>query len=470
MLRHYMHALESSDVDAVARIVHLAETDEALERMVLVANDAYLEHLATGSKADTTSATDRVGTTLLPQTPYTVPLTPPTTAPHHRRQRWPGTLVAALLVIALLSGFFALYSGHAIFGPFTNHLTPDYSTIIVARRAPGHVYSLHTSTGAVIWNWSDTVIKSIIRSNDTVYVASFRSNNHGGGTSLVTALRASNGAKLWEVATSHLAGYISMALDSNTLVVDSLDGDGTVYGLSAHSGSVLWTQPATSGLRGRLITAANGLVYTANNRGFSAYDIHSGKLFWTYTADLVLSTSANGPAIIAGSGGLVYFYQYSVLNTLDATTGAFRQRLTTTQIGNPVLVTSDGITFTAKEPQLCAFRIAGAAQLWCTDKIDGTDASLRLVPSPQYLLYSRIVDGKVEVGALDGSTGSQLWSWHGIADRVSVIDAMSLAGANGVLFLTTFHGIYAFDMATGTVLWHALSSIDLSYVQPALAR
>jgi outer membrane protein assembly factor BamB len=485
MLRRYMDAMESSDLDTVARIVHLAETDEALERMVLVANDAYLEHLATASKADTTPATDRVDTPLLSQTPYTFPPTPPTTAPPHRGPRWLGTLVAALLVIALLSGFFALYSGHSIFGQFINHLTPDNSTIIVARQKPGRVYALHASTGSVIWSWSDVVILSIIRSNDAVYIESYGPNDNGGNTSRITALRASNGTKLWEVSTvpgtwSHLAGYIDVALDGDTLVIGSIDANGMVVGVNVHTGAVLWTQHDTSGLLDRLITATNGHVYTSNINGFSAYDIHSGKFLWSYTANPVLTTSANGPAIIAGSGGLVYFYQFDamtadqqevpVLNTLDATTGAFRQRLESAQIGNPILVTADGITFTAKDSRLCAFRIAGATLLWCTDTIDGSDASLRLVPSPQYVLYSRIVDGRVEVGALDSSTGSQLWSWHGIADHVSVINSMSLAGANGVLFLTTYSGIYAFDMATGTVLWHALSSIDLSYVQPALAR
>jgi outer membrane protein assembly factor BamB len=55
------------------------------------------------------------------------------------------------------------------------------------------------------------------------------------------------------------------------------------------------------------------------------------------------------------------------------------------------------------------------------------------------------------------------WRLHGSNN------ANWLAARWGIVFLGTWLGLFALDAATGRLLWHALPTIDLSYVDPALA-
>jgi outer membrane protein assembly factor BamB len=55
------------------------------------------------------------------------------------------------------------------------------------------------------------------------------------------------------------------------------------------------------------------------------------------------------------------------------------------------------------------------------------------------------------------------WQSHG------EMNADWLAARWGIVFLGTWLGLFALDAATGRLLWHALPTIDLSYVEPALA-
>ena len=55
------------------------------------------------------------------------------------------------------------------------------------------------------------------------------------------------------------------------------------------------------------------------------------------------------------------------------------------------------------------------------------------------------------------------WQTHGATN------ANWLAARWGIVFLGTWLGLFALDAATGRLLWHALPTIDLSYVDPALA-
>jgi outer membrane protein assembly factor BamB len=49
------------------------------------------------------------------------------------------------------------------------------------------------------------------------------------------------------------------------------------------------------------------------------------------------------------------------------------------------------------------------------------------------------------------------------------INANNLAARWGIVFLGTWLGLFALDAATGRLLWHALPTVDLSFMDPALA-
>ncbi len=497
VLRRYMRALEEGDVDTMAAIVHLAEIDAALERMLLAANEAYFDpqDVAPGDEVSLATAARfaSIEPAISPQGGRVQRGTP------SRRQLalgpgWLSTMAAMAVLVALLGSFFVLFVSRDALGPNGGQPTQAATTAtsvpiptgtalppeldsIIAGTQQGRLIALRVSSGAVIWNQTYAPLDTIVRSADTVYVA-----EHPGPKDFASifAYRASDGTRLWKVTNLPLEGYTYMALDGGTLVVDSNYGNGTVYGLDADTGTVRWSQPADSGLRGRLITATDGVAYIISLKGFNAYDVSSGKLLWSYidVGRPATTLGNNGPSVVAGSGRMVYYSIFDLVSQLSANlpvlvafddaTGAVRQRLTAAQIGRPLLVTSDGTVYTAKENQLCAFRIVDGKQLWCNSSFDGTEYSLRLVRTSTALLYSRIENDQPEAGALGIANGRQIWSWHGAANLYDASNSMSLAGDKNTLYLATRDGMYAFRVSAGTVLWHALASTNLSFIQPAL--
>jgi outer membrane protein assembly factor BamB len=424
-----------------------------------------------------------------------------------------------LALVAVLSGFIAVFTSRGVSGPFQGTPTPPHvgatdeptvapgDTMIIAGTEQGHVFAMRTDTGAVVWHWNGGALDTFVGSATTVYIASHPGVNDG-DTSVLTALRVTTGAQLWQVRAPHLAGYTYMALDGTTLVAASNDGDGTVYALNAQTGRIRWTQPGVGGtkqcgytlgaLEDRLITSTQGVTYIIYSScdpatnvfydGFEAYTTLSGKLLWQENlgSQPAETLGDNGPSVVAGSGGLAYYYNFDLVSVyppstsmvlaFTTATGAVQQRLTQGDIGVPLLVTAAGIVYATTGNQLCKFHIAGGERLWCNASMTGLKqfapgASFRLIPTSSALLFSQVTaNDHAEVGALDNATGRQIWSWQGTYALYSgSLNAMSLAGDKDRLYLSTREGLYTFQTSTGKLLWHALATTDFSYIEPVLA-
>ena len=391
-------------------------------------------------------------------------------------------------------------------------VAPRDTTIVVGTQQ-GRAFALRTDTGAAIWRWNGGGLDSLVGSATTVYIASHPGTNDG-DTSILTALRATNGAQLWQVREPQLVGYTYMALDGDTLVVTAGDGDGTIYALDAQTGRIRWTRPGVGGQKGcgftagalqnRLITATQGITYImfssldpatcVPQNGFDAYNTLSGKFLWQLqwpfrwqdNGQPVVTQGNNGPSVVAENGDLAYYYAFDLVAPYPASsfrvlafataTGAVQQRLTQADIGAPLLGTTAGIVYTSKDNQFCAFHVAGGERLWCNASMTGLEQpspgfSFRLVPTSSALLFSEVLDnGHAEVGVLDNATGRQIWSWQGpYALYLGISNAMSLVGDTDRLYLATGEGLYTFQTSTGKLLWHALATTSLSFIEPVLA-
>ena len=521
-LHRYMRALDRGDAATVAAILRAAETDAALERMIFTANSAYLDQEYPEStllaERETPSPDGEAMWTAVPYLEAPVLSAPAMSRlvarPRPAVLRWASALAAALVVSLLLGSYFILFASHGApdssksvtvgrtvppypsAGPspsatVTTHVAP----FVVAGTQNGYVIALRTDTGAVVWRWGGhQTIDDLVGSGDVVYVTSDpASPQTSNAPAVLTALRVSDGSKLWQATEPQLQGYSTyMALDGDALVVAAHNGNGTVYGFDARSGRLQWTYPGNGFREGLLITATGGIAYIDGiNRGFIALNDHTGKRLWTYDkGDGPASTEGpNGPAIVAGSGGIVYYYfdegagpislSTPLIVTFDAATGTVRETLTWDQTGDPLLVTPDGTAYTTQDNQLCALHITGAVPLWCTSAIDvGVALSLNLLlaDAANVLCYSQIANNGVianngnplVVGALDNTTGMPLWAWQSPAST-----SMSLVGDKDRLYLATGVGLYAFQASTGKLLWHALATTSLSTngiaIEPVLA-
>lgn len=97
---------------------------------------------------------------------------------------------------------------------------------------------------------------------------------------------------------------------------------------------------------------------------------------------------------------------------------------------------------------------------------------------PVRIPQRRQTPGMVLRGIQRGIAGNVGWPlWHEFSQGHwrhpwQVNDATNanwLAARWGIVFLGTWLGLFALDAATGRLLWHALPTIDLSFVDPALA-
>ena len=264
---------------------------------------------------------------------------------------------------------------------------------IVAGTQNGYVIALRTDTGAVVWRWGgDQIVEDLVSSGDVVYVTSYSASlSASNAPAVLTALRMSDGSKLWQRTEPQLQGYSTyMAVDGGALVVAARDGNDTVYGFDAHSGRLQWTYPGNGFRQGLLITATGGIAYIDGiNRGFIALDDQTGKRLWTYDKgnEPAITTGPNGPTIVAGSGGLVYYYEEEAwpiplstpsIVTFEAATDTVRETLTWDQTGDPLLVTPDGTAYT--DPEQPALR---ATHRWRRPALVYVSHRRRRGPQPQ---------------------------------------------------------------------------------------
>lgn len=94
------------------------------------------------------------------------------------------------------------------------------------------------------------------------------------------------------------------------------------------------------------------------------------------------------------------------------------------------------------------------------------------VPPRQQTLTARLHDIRRELAM---NIGWPLWHelqwgpWRRPWQSHGAMNADWLAVRWGIVFLGTWLGLFALDAASGRLLWHALPTIDLSYIDPAFA-
>jgi outer membrane protein assembly factor BamB len=150
------------------------------------------------------------------------------------------------------------------------------------KSAVASVYALRASDGALLWQYSMNNGKdnwgtflSVV--NGVVYVGA----NVDVDTNYIYALQASNGSLLWRSTTKDA---LSSALVTNGIIY--VGSDGTMYALRASDGSVFW-RSAIYGIVLNMPILVGGLLYVGTTSGFVyAMQAGNGSLLWHYLTDV----------------------------------------------------------------------------------------------------------------------------------------------------------------------------------------
>jgi outer membrane protein assembly factor BamB len=235
------------------------------------------------------------------------------------------------------------------------------------------------------------------------------------------AVNAATGAQEWSAG---VGGPInaSPAVTPDGSRTEAFVGseNGNVYALAgarAQLAQVLWTFPTGAAVESSP-TLAGGVVYVgSDNDTVYAINAGTGQSVWSFTTTGPVNSSptvANGVVYVGSDGGIVY--------ALNAATGA---------------------------------------ELWSFDTVP-VAATVSSPAVASGVVYVGVGNG--EVFAIDAATGVQLWS-YATASGAGKSGASSPAVAGGVVYVGSASGVYAFNAATGTVLWNggpALGSVTVA--------
>jgi len=184
------------------------------------------------------------------------------------------------------------------------------STIIVGSPAGG-ITALRASDGMVIWGHSTSPIRSLVCSDEAVYLGTSLPSMVNSRASQVIALRVRDGAVLWRAAPKDLQGRPALAVDGDRVFAVGSGEHRAVFALDAQTGSVRRIAPDMRGCSYRLIAGWNAVFRWAALSDYFSLPQTRG----TYR----LLTAQRGAVYLAANNS-------SGIHILDARTGILRDR------------------------------------------------------------------------------------------------------------------------------------------------
>lgn len=355
--------------------------------------------------------------------------------------------------------------------------------IIVIGSQSGRIAALDATTGTLLWSkdFAPNMIDEVSLLGDVIYVGQHVSPSvNGDQPATLMALDAHDGATLWGVAASGLAGNVHVSVDGAIAIAAGDMGDGTIIGAEARTGEVVWSSDANAGVVNRMITAKRGIVYAWEGGfppRFVALETGAGSFLWRYAsrADVVVvSDDGQFVAVLAMTPS-----RDASLMLLDASDGVQLAAAPLQRGDNLLALTNEGVAYLRHAgdvpAQLSAFDLKRQVEVWRTGS-DTVPSAHDIIYSFQLVVAARSVyylqhfqhEEIIEVGALDAHTGTQLWQSPLAARQPLTINAARLVGGldMSTIYLATDTGLRAFHADDGRLLWHAFPGEDLSFVTP----
>ncbi len=515
-LRRYFRALEDGDIQALAAILHQAERDEALERALLALNDSYLDEAV--SSAEGAAAWVQVEQALQGQEPsqnsqspidsehgrgrftmaefadtnsnkHTEPrqqeltaidipaadLSPASLPAGNISRRNPSVIsfvqsaLAVAAVVLVLLGFIAVMTTRQSGGQSDGNTPAGGGTLtstgvkatgnIVLVGSNGEITALRASDGAVIWQRKVTIPTRITSSQNIVTNIQVQNDvayfTLDGGD--LFAVHVSDGSLIWR--KSFGLGLTSRLFVGGGLVV-MYDFKGT-HALQASDGAELWV------LKDAMpFGIANGRVLVEKQAGsamsLTAIGGESGKVLWTYdqVSSTVATVSANSTTVYAFLSGnepgntppYVVALRLNDGSLLWRQASAYDDMMTTLTLGGQyVYLQVYGNRY------ICTYRLTDGVMVSCTGNLGPTE-TLAIVNGIVYASRNEQIGstGALQVGTLDATHGTVQWLWNtpAIADGYN----SNVLFQGNMILAAGATGMSAYRLSDGQQLWHALDS------------
>ena len=498
-LHRYALALKQGDLDGVAAVLHAAEQDHALGKMIQEFNAIAQEEdhlliaphsisfvqelLGTYRSAHSPDEQTLAGVLLLPGPTMDLSSrekqTTHSTGEHllgattrrHRVASLAQAVAAVLIVGSLVGSLLVLFaSQHRELGRGTIQVQGPHEEILVLARGGGGVSALRASDHKVLWQRSiGKEIMKVIMQQQIVFVATLTR-----GSLDIYALNARNGEVNWHRSLGNRLNFIpdGVVVDDGLVIIS----DFHIYALDAGTGREVHRYPdylpASSGEW--LLTAHDGIIYAADTDRYGkaslvAFQARDQKLLWQYEFPI----SYIEPETVSIVNDIVYVHaggDPTYLAALHNENGSvlWLRKIT---IPGPTLrlftVEHDVIYFYS-DLQFCAYRAQDGSQISCgprsyaPDTLMGANGSFYtgfIIECPPYDPHAacqpRDPRDRVlyEIEARDAMS-VQTVRWHWSSAPTTIALPMFLYVVGDQLYVATGEGIYALRVRDGFQQWH----------------
>jgi eukaryotic-like serine/threonine-protein kinase len=303
------------------------------------------------------------------------------------------------------------------------------------------LFALDLGTGVARWIAEDTwnvnlITSSSIVANDTVYTCV--------GSGYLNAANAVDGTQIW---SQHIGnGLLSTPVIANGVLYSGC-GDGSMYAINSQSGATIWSKNFDPYGVITTPTVSNSVLYFQCNQKIQALDVSSGNIIWTspIIANFYASVTL-GNGLLYASGADSNFY------ALDIQTGNIAWSFNMGANGtSPAL--ANGMLYEA----------AYNDSLFCMDALTGTkkwSVYVNTGPTNPYVSYPGIQSNPVvnNHGVIIGGGDSNLYAFDmatGNLVWMTALDNIVKGGipcVDGLLYPDT-GSIYSIDATTGKIKW-----------------
>jgi eukaryotic-like serine/threonine-protein kinase len=334
---------------------------------------------------------------------------------------------------------------YTVYGPVNTKKKYVVQVVFTSRNEllvnTSRLFALDLGTGVVRWiaehDWNvNFVTSSSIVANDTVYTCV--------GSGYLYAAKAVDGTKLWSQYIGN--GLLSSPVIANGKLYTGC-GDGSMYAINSHSGATIWSKKLDQYGVFTTPTISNGILYFQCNQKIYALDGGTGNTIWTSPVNASFYASVTmGNDLLYASGADSNFY------ALDIQTGNIAWSFYLGANGTSPALANGTLYEAAYNDSLFAIDAMTGTKKWSVYVNQG--------PSNPYVSYPGIQsnpvvhDNTVVTGggdpnlyAFDIATGNLIW--------MAALDNIVKAGivcVDGILYPDT-GSIYSIDAGTGKIKW-----------------